>query len=98
MNGRSRHLGSALAALLMILAPGPAPRAQEPPPPPGDEAPPEQAEAARPRTPVRLSFTRGEVSFWRPGAEDWGPAQINTPLAPGDALYAAQAASLELQI
>ena len=27
-------------------------------------------------TPPRLSFVDGEVSFWRPGAEDWAPAQI----------------------
>src|SRR5437667_87838 len=36
------------------------------------------AAAAIPReagpTPPRLSFTDGEVSFWRPGAEDWAPA------------------------
>ena len=50
------------------------------------------------RTPPRLSFVDGSVSFWRPGADDWVPAQINTPLAPGDALYAAEAANLELQI
>ncbi len=36
------------------------------------------------RTPPRLSFVDGRVSFWRPGAQDWAPAQINTPLAPGD--------------
>ena len=35
-------------------------------------------------TPPRLSFSDGEVSFWRPGADDWAPAQINTPIAPGD--------------
>jgi len=34
------------------------------------------------RTPPRLSYAEGEVSFWRPGAEDWAPAQVNTPLAP----------------
>src|SRR5213593_288177 len=49
-------------------------------------------------TPPRLSFVDGEVSFWRPGAEDWAPAQVNTALAPGDALYAGTAANLELQI
>jgi len=50
------------------------------------------------RTPLRLSFLDGEVSFWRPGAADWAPARINTPLAPGDALYAGSAANLELQV
>lgn len=24
-------------------------------------------------TPPRLAFVDGEVSFWRPGAEDWAP-------------------------
>ncbi len=38
-------------------------------------------------TPPRLSYREGEVSFWRPGANDWTPAQINIPLAPGDELY-----------
>src|SRR2546426_6703820 len=32
------------------------------------------------RTPPRLSYVDGEVSFWRPGAQDWAPAQINVPL------------------
>src|SRR6266849_2682606 len=49
-------------------------------------------------TPPRLSFIDGEVSFWRPGAEDWAPAQVNTPLAAGDSLYTADGANLELQI
>ncbi len=50
------------------------------------------------RTPPRLSFTDGEVSFLRPGAEDWTPALVNTPLASGDELYTGQSANLELQI
>ncbi|HEY8153547.1 MAG TPA: DUF6600 domain-containing protein [Myxococcota bacterium] len=50
------------------------------------------------RTPPRLSFTDGEVSFLRPGAADWSPAQVNTALAPGDELYTAASANLELQI
>ena len=28
-----------------------------------------------------------DVSFWRPGGDDWAPAQVNTPLAPGDQLH-----------
>lgn len=55
-------------------------------------------EAEYGRTPPRLSFYDGEVSFWRPGSEDWAPARINLPLAPGDALYTGAAANLELQI
>lgn len=50
------------------------------------------------RTPPRLSFVHGEVSFWRPGAQDWAQAQINTPLAPGDQLYTGPAGNLELQV
>jgi hypothetical protein len=49
-------------------------------------------------TPPRLAFIDGEVSFWRPGAEDWTPAQVNTPLAAGDSLYAADGGNLEVQI
>jgi hypothetical protein len=50
------------------------------------------------RTPPRLSFTDGEVSFWRVGAEDWSPALVNTALAPGDELYTAGGANLEIQV
>ena len=49
-------------------------------------------------TPPRLSLIDGEVSFWRPGAEDWAPAQLNTPLAEGDSLYTGDNANLEVQI
>ncbi|MGH7421522.1 MAG: DUF6600 domain-containing protein, partial [Candidatus Rokuibacteriota bacterium] len=49
-------------------------------------------------TPPRLSYTSGDVSFWRPGGEDWAPAQVNTPLAPGDQLYTGNRGNLELQI
>ena len=50
------------------------------------------------RTPPRLSFVDGEVSFWRAGAEDWSPAQVNTPLGAGDQLYAGSKANLEIQV
>lgn len=50
------------------------------------------------RTPPRLSYAEGEVSFWRPGAGDWAPAQLNTPLAPGDELYTGHDGNLELQV
>jgi hypothetical protein len=49
-------------------------------------------------TPPRLSYTAGSVSFWRPGGDDWGPAQVNTPLAEGDELYTARDGNLELQV
>lgn len=50
------------------------------------------------RTPPRLAYLSGEVSFWRPGAPDWAPARVNTPLAPGDVLYTGAAGNLEIQI
>jgi len=50
------------------------------------------------RTPPRLSFTDGEVSFWREGAEGWTPASTNIALAPGDELWTAEGANLELQL
>ncbi|MGH7368866.1 MAG: DUF6600 domain-containing protein, partial [Candidatus Rokuibacteriota bacterium] len=49
-------------------------------------------------TPPRLSYTAGDVSFWRPGGEDWAPAQVNTPLAPGDQLYTGNRGNLEIQV
>jgi hypothetical protein len=50
------------------------------------------------RTPPRLSFTDGQVSFFRPGALDWAQAQVNTPLAPGDELATGSSGTLEIQI
>ena len=49
-------------------------------------------------TPPRLSYFDGSASFWRPGAEQWTPAQINTPLAPGDQLHTGRRGTVELQI
>src|SRR5205823_12882571 len=49
-------------------------------------------------TPPRLGYTHGEVSFWRPGAQDWASGQINTPLAPGDELSTGTQGDLELQV
>ena len=50
------------------------------------------------RTPPRLSFVDGQVSFFRPGAPDWTPAQVNMPLSPGDQLYTGSPGNLEIQI
>jgi hypothetical protein len=50
------------------------------------------------RTPPRLGFLDGDVSFWRPGAEEWTRARVNTALAAGDELYAGEDANLELQV
>jgi hypothetical protein len=55
-------------------------------------------EATMGSTPPRLSLVDGQISFWRPGAQDWSQAQINIPLAPGDQLYASDPGNLELQI
>src|SRR5262245_63275594 len=49
-------------------------------------------------TPPRLAYVEGDVSFWRPGAEDWVPAQVNTALAEGDELYADTRGRIELHI
>jgi len=59
---------------------------------------PTPEQAATDQTPPRLSFVDGRVSFWRPGAQDWAQAQVNTPLAPGDQLYTGSPGNLELQI
>jgi hypothetical protein len=49
-------------------------------------------------TPPRLSLVEGRVSFWRPGADDWVEAQVNTPLAPGDELAIGAPGGVELQV
>ena len=107
MHGIRRRpwLVSLLAIWLLVppVRPIHAQEEQEPPPPP--EAPaPEASEAPAPpeapeatATPPRLSYLHGDVSFWRPGAEDWAAARVNTPLAGGDSLYAPQGANIEVQ-
>jgi hypothetical protein len=74
-----------------------------PAPPPAPAAPPtpaagQGAEAPVEATPPRVSYVHGEVSFWRPGGQDWAPATLNMPLAPGDVLYAGPAGNVEVQI
>jgi hypothetical protein len=49
-------------------------------------------------SPLRLSYVEGDVSFWRDGAADWVNAQLNTPLAAGDALYVGDDGDVELQM
>ena len=61
-------------------------------PPAGDDAEPIG------RTPPRLAFVDGQVSFWRPGADDWVAARVNTALAPGDELYTGAPGNVELQV
>jgi uncharacterized protein DUF6600 len=48
--------------------------------------------------PPRLSYLDGSVAFWRPGAEQWMPAQLNTALAPGDQLHTGHQGTVELQV
>jgi hypothetical protein len=59
---------------------------------------PDPQQAQFDQTPPRLSYADGKVSFWREGADDWSTAQVNTALAPGDELYTASPANLEIQI
>jgi hypothetical protein len=49
-------------------------------------------------TPPRLSLLDGQVSFWRPGAQEWAPAVLNTPLVSGDSLFTGPGANTEIQI
>src|SRR5438552_14368356 len=58
----------------------------------------ESEEGAIEAIPPRLSYADGEVSYYRPGAQDWAPAQVNTALAPGDELYTGNRGNLELQV
>lgn len=85
-----RRLIAILLALALPLGSVPGARAAV--------SPPETQAGAIGRTPPRVSYTDGEVSFWRPGAGDWAPALVNTPLAPGDELYTGHQGDLELQV
>lgn len=48
-------------------------------------------------TPPRLSYTDGQISFLREGAEDWVRPRPNLPLAEGDVLYTGPRSNLEIQ-
>jgi hypothetical protein len=80
-------------ALLLLAGPGRAEDEEDGPGGPGSESP-----TAFERTPPRLSLVDGEVSFWRPGAEDWAPALVNLAVAPGDTFWAGEDSNLEIQI
>src|SRR2546428_8791217 len=92
MTTTARRFTASLLGLLVSL--GAASGASAAAPPPAMSS----SEPAIGRTPPRLSYVDGEVSFWRPGAPDWAPAQVNTALAPGDELYTGNRRNLELQI
>jgi hypothetical protein len=66
---RARGIIGLILSLGLCLAMAPAVR--------GADAP-DQLATEIGRTPPRLSFTDGQVSFWRPGAQDWVQAQINS--------------------
>jgi len=72
----------------------PAPTTQAAPAPAAGQAEEAPAEA----TPPRVSYLHGDVSLWRPGAQDWTAAALNMPLAPGDVLYAGPAGNVEIQV
>ena len=86
---RTRRLIGFVLVLGVLTGAAPAARA-------ADSPDPRQTEIDQ--TPPRLSYVDGKVSFWRQGANDWSTAQVNTPLAPGDELYTASPANLEIQI
>jgi hypothetical protein len=81
---------------LIATSPGSVRAGDAPPAPP---APAGAETGAQPpeATPARVSYINGEVSFWRPGAQDWAPATLNTPLAPGDLLYTGPSGNVEIQ-
>ena len=101
-----KKITASFLALILFVGAAPLARAASPavpaPPAPPTAAAPEDGEADDSQnpapTPARLSYTNGEVSFWRPGGDDWAPAQVNTPLAPGDQLYTGNRGNLEVQI
>jgi len=66
-------------------------------PPPAQANGPESGDVIA-ITPPRVSYLSGDVSFWRPGAQEWAPAALNTPLAPGDVLYTAPGGNVEIQV
>ncbi len=85
---RTRRIVAALGMVAVIVSSSALALADDPPPAPGSAA-----EA----TPARVSYLHGEVSFWRPGADEWAEARVNTPLAPGDLLYTGQGGTVEVQ-
>ena len=98
-----RRATAVLLVTLLLLGSAPAiSHAQAPPPPPGVPGAPAASAApaaeAIGATPPRLAYAQGPVSFWRPGASDWAPAQVNTPIVPGDELYTGHEGLLELQV
>ena len=94
MTTTARRITASLLGLILFLGASSGAWAAAPPPAPASPT----AEAPIGSTPPRLSYVDGEVSFWRPGASDWAPAQVNTALAPGDETYTGNRGNLEIQI
>jgi len=61
-------------------------------------APAQEVAPPNAATPPRLGLIEGQVSFLRPGAQDWAPARMNTALAAGDSIYTGPASNAEFQI
>jgi Family of unknown function (DUF6600) len=98
----ARQIAAGLLAL-SILTGGPARTWSSTDAQPAPPVRPASADAQAPAdstetTPPRVSYINGQVSFWRPGADDWAPAKVNTPLAPGDVLYAGPDGNVEIQV
>ena len=100
-----------VVALMIVFSGASVAQAQPPAPPAPPQGPPAQPQppqvqpavppdesAAEERTPPRLSYVDGQVSFWRPGAPEWTAAQINIALAPGDELSTGSPGNFEVQI
>jgi Family of unknown function (DUF6600) len=86
-----RYLGIIGLIVVLFMLPGISPDVRA-------AGTPDQQQTAVGQTPPRLSFLDGQVSFQRPGVQDWSQAQLNTPLASGDQLYTGSPGNLELQI
>ncbi len=101
-----RRVVAAILALIMMTGPGVAQAVNQSPAPLAPSAPavppvPQGAPVPAPTTdvtPARISYLNGEVSFWRPGGQEWTPAKVNMPLAPGDILYTGQGGNVEIQL
>jgi hypothetical protein len=91
---RTRRIAAALLTLTMLMTGGPLRIGSAADAQPASPATAESTET----TPPRVSYINGQVSFWRPGADDWAPAKLNTPLAPGDVLYAGPDGNVEIQV
>jgi uncharacterized protein DUF6600 len=85
----AKRLGATWLVLALLFGAAPRPGAAQPSAGPAETIG---------RTPPRLSYLDGEVSFWRPGGQDWAAAQVNIPLAPGDELYTGHEGDLELEV